>query len=297
MAEENKKLKILPKYDFVFKKIFGIRGRKDSEEFLKDFLSSIIEEKIEKVEIEKDVHLEKMYEDNKEGILDVRATLNDNEEIDIEIQLDNKYNMVKRTLYYWAGLYYEGLEKGQNYLENRKVVVISILDYNIFPRGKYHEKAYITMEGSNERLLEDLELHYIQLKKSNSTDTKLGQWLEFLKYEDKRGLESAMEKNKVIKKANERLEYLTGDDEVKRLAVLRDRNDKSLNTHIAGERMKAKAEGIEQGKAEGIKEGEKKGREETNKEVAQKMKESGMSKEDILKILDITEEKLEEYLK
>ena len=37
--------------------------------------------------------------------------------------------------------------------------------------------------------------------------------------------------------------------------------------------------------------------EETNKEVAQKMKESGMSKEDILKILDITEEKLEEYLK
>ena len=297
MAEENKKLKILPKYDFVFKKIFGIRGRKDSEEFLKDFLSSIIEEKIEKVEIEKDVHLEKMYEDNKEGILDVRATLNDNEEIDIEIQLDNKYNMVKRTLYYWAGLYYEGLEKGQNYLENRKVVVISILDYNIFPKGKYHEKAYITMEGSNERLLEDLELHYIQLKKSNSTDTKLGQWLEFLKYEDKRGLESAMEKNKVIKKANERLEYLTGDDEVKRLAVLRDRNDKSLNTHIAGERMKAKAEGIEQGKAEGIKEGEKKGREETNKEVAQKMKESGMSKEDILKILDITEEKLEEYLK
>ena len=79
----------------------------------------------------------------------------------------------------------------------------------------------------------------------------------------------------------EKEEYLTGDDEVKRLAVLRDRNNKSLNTHIAGERMKAREEAIE----------------ETNKEVAQKMKESGMSKEDILKILDITEEKLEEYLK
>ena len=91
----------------------------------------------------------------------------------------------------------------------------------------------------------------------------------------------------------EKEEYLTGDDEVKRLAVLRDRNEKSLNTHIAGERMKAKAEGIEQGKVEGIKEGEEK----SNKKVAQKMKESGMSKEDILKMLDITEEKLEEYLK
>ena len=39
MREKERNNKILPKYDFVFKKIFGTRNNKDSEEILKDFLS------------------------------------------------------------------------------------------------------------------------------------------------------------------------------------------------------------------------------------------------------------------
>ena len=255
------------------------------------------------------MHLEKMYEENKEGILDVKAILNDNKMVDIEIQLENEYNMLKRTLYYWAGLYYMGLEEGQDYRENRKTVVISILDYNLFPEGKYHEKAYIIQESTGKRLMEDLELHYIQLRKSEKTETKLEQWIKFIRYEDEGGLKEVMEKNKVIEKANEKLEYLTGDEEIRRMAELKDRNDRAMKTHIAGERAEAREEGIKEGeingikkgKIEGIKEGEikgiKKGKIERNKEIAREMKKNGFQNNIIATILKITEEEVEKLLK
>ncbi len=95
-------MEITPKIDFVFKKIFGEEG---SEEILKDLLEAILEKKIESIEIAKDVHLSKENIENKEGILDVKAVINKDREIDIEIQVKNEYNVIKRSLYYLSGLW------------------------------------------------------------------------------------------------------------------------------------------------------------------------------------------------
>ena len=99
-------MKITPKIDFIFKKIFGEKG---SEEILKDLLEAILKKEITSIEIAKDVHLVKKNIENKEGILDVKAIIDKREEIDIEIQVKNEYNVIKRSLYYWSGLYYNGL--------------------------------------------------------------------------------------------------------------------------------------------------------------------------------------------
>ncbi len=52
-----------------------------------------------------------------------------------------------------------------------------------------------------------------------------------------------MRKNSVIKKAEEELEYLTGDDELRRIAELREKALKDHNSFING----ARREGIKEG--------------------------------------------------
>ena len=41
-------------------------------------------------------------------------------------------NMYKRSLFYWAKIYYSQLKKGQKYRELCPVIAINILDFNLF---------------------------------------------------------------------------------------------------------------------------------------------------------------------
>ena len=53
--------------------------------------------------------------------------------------------------------------------------------------------------------------------------TKLDMWMEFISQIDKEGVENAMSKNKEIKKAQEEYEYLTGEENERRIAFLMDK--------------------------------------------------------------------------
>ena len=64
-----------PKSDYVFKRIFGYSG---NEEITKNFLQAITNEKIEKIELDCNPITEKNLLDDKVGILDIKAKLNDN---------------------------------------------------------------------------------------------------------------------------------------------------------------------------------------------------------------------------
>ena len=122
--------------DYVFKKIFRKHG---NENILKELLISILNIQIKEIEILHDVHLERETQENKEGILDIKATLNNNIIVNIEMQVRNEHNMIDRSLYYWSKLYSKSLSKKQDYIETNKTIAINILDYNIFDEGPYHE--------------------------------------------------------------------------------------------------------------------------------------------------------------
>lgn len=233
--------------DFVFKKIFG---KQENEELLKDLLVAIIEEPISKIEIQKDASLEKRLDINKIGVLDIKAILNNKTIANIEMQVKNQYNIVERSLFYWAGLYHNGLYKGEDYISNKRTISINILNYNCFKEGTYHEVAKIRRGYKNKLLTEDLELHYIQIPKfieeNRQTETKLDQWIQFIGNVSKEGVKEAMIKNKIIKKAKEELDYLTGDDETRRLAELRDKAIRDEKTNLRG----AKEEGKNEAKME-----------------------------------------------
>ena len=98
--------------NYIFQKVFGKKG---NEEILKDFLISILNIPIEKIEIQTEVSLEKHLEKNKLGRLDIIAILNDDTIVNIEMQVNNYNNFIERSLYYWSGNYYNNLEKGEDY--------------------------------------------------------------------------------------------------------------------------------------------------------------------------------------
>ena len=114
-----------PKVDFVFKNIFGSPKH---PKILISFLNAALKpiNKIKSVEI-KGTDLEKQFIDDKYSRLDVRATTNNNEIINIEIQLKNEYNMVQRSLYYLSKMYEEQLGEGENYSKLNRTVCINKL--------------------------------------------------------------------------------------------------------------------------------------------------------------------------
>ena len=91
-----------PKMDFIFKRIFG---NENHPNVLISFLNAVLNptDSIKSVEL-KDTTIEKSHVEDKYSRLDVRETTDKGEHINIEIQLNNKYNMVERSLYYWSKL-------------------------------------------------------------------------------------------------------------------------------------------------------------------------------------------------
>ena len=265
--------------DFIFKKVFGKKG---NESILKDLLEAILKIKIKKIELQAEVELERELIDDKTGVLDVEATIDDNTKIDIEMQMKNQYNMKERSLYYWAGLYYTGLKKKGEYKENKRVITINIVNFDMFKEGPYHEKIELRREYKNILLTNKLEIHFIQLSKflkegQEEKDKKMWQWLTFICDKNRKEVERVMKENKEIEKANEELEYLTGDDAVRRIAFLREKAERDYISNMSG----AREEGAKKAKIE----------------IAKAMLAEGMEKEKIIKITGLTEEEMEEIIK
>ena len=141
--------------DYIFKRLFSKKG---NEDILKDLLEGILEIPIKEVEVMQEVELERVDIKDKLGVLDIKAIINENITVNIEMQIVDEKNMIERTLYYWAGLYYTGLKRGKDYKLNNKVITINILMYNIFKKESYHTIATIRDNENKEKITDRLEI-------------------------------------------------------------------------------------------------------------------------------------------
>lgn len=251
--------------DYVFKKVFAKEGK---EEILKDFLESILEIKIQKIEV-KNPELPKDLIDKKAGILDIKAELNENQICDIEIQVANEKNIEHRSTYYMSKLIAEQLNKKEEYNKVKKTIVINLLNFNYYKRNSYHQIAHMKFEKTKEEkyvdmgytkedelATEDIEMHFIEIpkfiKKNCGINTKLEQWLWLLTGKGEK-VEMAEKENKEIKKAIEILEEMSMDEKKWELYQSRKMAEIDYNSGIAS----AREEGREEGEKAGIKKGEK----------------------------------------
>lgn len=261
--------RLKPVNDVVFKKLFGDKVRKNS---LISFLNAVLTEHVIDVEIQEE-KLDLDMIDDKLGILDIKAVLSSGEKVNIEVQQVNQYNMIKRTLFYWSKLYAENFKKREAYATLQKTITINILGYSLFNRKAFHSSFHIYEDKTHEKLTDALEIHFIELpifkKMEKDINSPLHRWLLFLtEPEDSNVLEAIMTMDDVIRETEGKLAELSADPETRRLYELREKKIRDDLSNLTG----AKEEGKEEG--------------ERNKafEVAKKLLEKGMDKQEISQI-------------
>ena len=277
-----------PKIDFVFKNIFG---SEKNPNILISFLNATLKPKdlITSVEI-KNTDLNKGYIEDKFSRLDVKATTSNNEIINIEIQLKNEYNMIKRSLYYWSKLYSEQLNEGEDYSILKRTICINILNFKYLKTRKFHSGYRLKEIYSNEELSDVAEIHFIEIPKlEEGSDEKdmLVAWIEFLKdpeSEKVRSLEMSIDE---IRQAKDELIRMSNDDTQRELYEMR---AKTLKDKISA-LNEAERKGMQKGMQKGIKEGMQKGEKKKALEIAKSMIDMGLDKKTISKTtgLDLSE--------
>ena len=219
-----------PKVDFIFKKIFGSENHPN---ILISFLNAVMKpvDKIVSVVIN-NTEITKDFLEDKFSRLDVKATTNKGEIINIEIQIKNEYNMIKRSLYYWSKLYEEQLSEGDKYETLSRTVCINILDFKYLDNDRFHNGYRLKEIETNEELTDIQEIHFIEIPKLQDLDDDenidtidmLTAWVEFLKDPESNVVRRLEFSNEEIKEAKDELYRLSRDKKELELYNLREKS-------------------------------------------------------------------------
>lgn len=182
-------MKILdPMNDFVFKALFG-KEDKTGKMLLVALLNDILVPRGED-EIQSVTYLNpfnyKEFDVDKLSILDIKAVTDKEEIINIEVQVMAEDSYRKGSLYYWSKAYGESIQEAETYDSLKKTIVINIMGYNAISESEnLHTTFKVLEEDEHFILLEDLQIHYLELPKlpDKGIDDLDGVelWLSFLK--------------------------------------------------------------------------------------------------------------------
>ena len=276
-----------PKIDVVFHALF----REGNEKITKAMIQAATKEKIQKVNLDNDKHLVGKYPEEKLGIVDLKATLDNGTICDIEIQLADNKDTAERFLFYWSRIYAGQLVKGDDYGKLNKVIGIIIIDYELEKTKEVQKlstkwKIREVSTGKQIELTDVFELYIIEIPKARrmlkeEPKNELAQWVMFINDPNESEVSKIMEDNKEIKEAMNELEKISKDNELRRVAELREKA------------IRDEKNGLRHAKEEGIKEGIKEGIEQ----VAKKMLELNIPIQDIIKTTGLQEKQILELKK
>lgn len=245
--------------DFAFKQLFGTKG---SEDILAGFLNAVLEKSLEapitSLQLE-DPHLHKAYEDDKLSILDLLATLNNGTQVNIEIQLRNTHDMVKRSLYYWSKLYTSQMQEGMPYRALRKTITINLLDFILFSSDEEFQTTGQLWDTTKQRVLsDDIEIHFVEIpklvkqwrqEKVNPWENAFVRWILLLPAHEDEHLtqtleEIAMNQDPILQKAMDKWENMSHDSSFRSAYEAREKLLLDEQAKLAH----AREEGLEEGK-------------------------------------------------
>ena len=277
-----------PKLDVVFQALFGEVG---NESITKGFLETILERKIDSIDLSRNPILRREFKDEKLGVLDIIAKLDENEICNIELQIVDKKNIIERILYYWSRLYSRQIKSGEDYKILQKAIVILITDFKLenLEELDYHSRWKIMEDKQGKKIIltQKLEIDIIELPKiigKEKEQDNLLDWLYFLENPKSERVTKKMKENENLKEAVKKLDNLSEDERMQRIADLRQKaimDEKAIYE-----------KGLEVGIEKGIMEGSRK----EKIEIAKKMLELKIDKETIAEATGLTEQEIEKIL-
>ena len=194
---------LLPKFDFVFKLIFGDLRNID---ILVAFLQAVIDLPVEEYgEISiLDPNLRQESENDKLGILDILINTKSGKIVNVEIQVERIPEMRERLTFYTSKLVTRQISKGGDYQKIKRVINILITDHVFVPENDAYHNCFILYDPKTGARLTDLiEIHTLELPKTpvNADDTDLWKWLRFLRSERKEEFDMIAKEDPKIEKA------------------------------------------------------------------------------------------------
>jgi len=221
------------KQDYVFKRIFGSKSHPD---ILISFLNSCFKGKtvIKTVKIENS-KIEREFIEDSYSRLDILATTDKDEIINIEMQRADEKNMVKRSLYYWAKTFSSHYKGKSEYEKIPRTVCINILDFKLEELRNepyFHNVFNLKNEKTNENLTEAIEIQFIELPKLIKSDkNKLSIWTKFIDDPNSLDVIEAEKDIKGLHEAREELVRISRDP--KEAEIYRQRADALSDKHNA----------------------------------------------------------------
>ena len=221
--------------DYVFKRVFGKDG---NENILKSLLEAILKIKIKSIEI-KNPEIPKEIIDEKSCILDIKAVINEDTLLDIEMQVGNKNGLEKRLVIYGSKLIAGDIKVSEKYISARDTIVICLVNENVTNRNSYlsvakikfeetEENRYVDMgyKKENEVLTEMVKYYIIELDKFKKKKPALGDELEKWLYTiggDEKMMEKCSKENTEIGKAVDELKKISADERERQIYEAREK--------------------------------------------------------------------------
>lgn len=264
-------------YDIIFKGVFSRRKPAAA-------MVSILENKI--IHYEDITYLNKEFDNAVElkvSSLDVRFSISDTLDVDMEMQKDKpKYDMKTRLAYYLAQQVSESIPKGSNYT-GKECFCICFLNYTLFEDTKCVHRFMLKDEDIT---IEGIKLITIELtKKENCDNIELKRWLDLLTTNE---LENYQGGDEAMKEAAEEIERLNKDKAAKERIRLREKGKRDILADKLAYYAEGEQKGIEKGREEGLTEGQKL----AQISIAKKLQEKGFSITEIMEMTGITESEI-----
>ncbi|KMQ07343.1 MULTISPECIES: Rpn family recombination-promoting nuclease/putative transposase [Bacillus] len=297
--------------DFAFKQLFGTNG---SEDILIAFLNAMLQESLESpiasLQLE-DPHLHREHANDKLSILDISATLDTGTKVNVEIQLNNNHDMMKRSLYYWGKLYTSQLQKGMPYSALRKTITINLLNFIMFLDHKeFHTTGTLWNTEQQELLSDDIEIHIVEIQKLteqwheekvNPWKDPFVRWLLLLSANEDEHLtklleDIAMNQDPILQKAINKWERMSQDSSFRQAYDAREKvlmDEAAKFAHAETEGMKR---GMEKGLEQGIEKGRKEGVQQGKIQMIKSMYDLGIPLETIAKASKLSLHEVEHIL-
>lgn len=203
--------------DYMFRYIL-----QKNEKVLKGLICALLHlqpEQIKKVEITNPINLNEDIK-GKEFILDINVMLNDDTQINLEMQVENKHNWPDRSLSYLCRSF-DQLYQGQEYVEALPVIHIGFLDHTLFPDAPEFYSTNMMMNVKNHRIYNDkfklsvVDLTQIELATEEDKAYQIDYWARLFKAKTWEEIRMLAEKNEYLQEAAQSV-YVANADEIVR---------------------------------------------------------------------------------